>query len=294
MKRAIINEEFLQQVEALQTLIKNNVAGLFGGTHKSKTFGSSCEFSDYRDYVPGDDITKIDWNAYARFDKLYEKLFYDDRQMHTRIYVDTSRSMAHGANEKGASAIRLAAALAYLSVCDMDRVSVLGISDSRVTPMMEGVVGKESFYNEVGKLNLVTFDGASFISDAIMPEDVGYGDGLSVIISDFLTDADYESAINHLVSKRRQVLCIQILTEEELDPTLRGRVHLFDSEDASLTYRKNIDREIAEAYRAAVKHVTDRIAGFCHSRGAEYLLIKDSEDLGEIIFGKLFNLGVLK
>ena len=62
----VINEEFLQQLEVLQMLVKNNVAGLFGGMHKSKTYGSSCEFADYRDYMPGDDITKIDWNAYAR------------------------------------------------------------------------------------------------------------------------------------------------------------------------------------------------------------------------------------
>ena len=75
MSNYAINEEFLQQVEALQVLVKNNIAGLFGGNHQSKTYGSSCEFADYRDYIPGDDITKIDWNAYARFEKLYLKLY---------------------------------------------------------------------------------------------------------------------------------------------------------------------------------------------------------------------------
>ncbi len=74
MNKFIINEEFLQQVEILQTILKNNTSGLFGGNHQSKTYGSSCEFADYRDYIPGDDITKIDWNAYARFEKLYLKL----------------------------------------------------------------------------------------------------------------------------------------------------------------------------------------------------------------------------
>ena len=74
MAKFAINEAFLQQLETLQTILKNNIAGLFGGNHKSKTFGSSCEFTDYRDYLAGDDLTKIDWNAYARFDKLYLKL----------------------------------------------------------------------------------------------------------------------------------------------------------------------------------------------------------------------------
>ena len=70
MEKFAINEAFLQQIETLQIILKNNVAGLFGGNHQSKTFGSSCEFADYRDYLPGDDITKIDWHAYARFEKL--------------------------------------------------------------------------------------------------------------------------------------------------------------------------------------------------------------------------------
>ena len=100
MAKGIINEEFLQQVETLQTLLQNNISGLFGGNRQSKTYGSSCEFADYRDYIPGDDITKIDWNAYARFEKLYQKLYLDERQMHTRIYIDVSRSMAHGKSKK--------------------------------------------------------------------------------------------------------------------------------------------------------------------------------------------------
>ena len=74
MAKFQINEEFLQQIELLQTVIKNNVAGLFGGNHQSKSFGSSSEFAQHRDYMAGDDVTKIDWNAFARFDKLYLKL----------------------------------------------------------------------------------------------------------------------------------------------------------------------------------------------------------------------------
>ena len=100
MSKYAINEEFLQQVESLQVILKNNLAGLFGGGHQSKTYGSSCEFADYRDYIPGDDITKIDWNIFARTDKLYLKLFLDERQIHTRIYIDASRSMDYGKGKK--------------------------------------------------------------------------------------------------------------------------------------------------------------------------------------------------
>ena len=294
MKRTIINEEFLQQVEALQTLIKNNVAGLFGGTHQSKTFGSSCEFADYRDYVPGDDITKIDWNAYARFDRLYQKLFLDERQMHTKIYIDASRSMEYGRADKAEQAIRLAATIAYLSLNEMDKVSIFAVKEKELVSVVSGMVGKDSFITEIGKLNDVIFEGDSYLSDAIVPSNVGYGDGMSVVISDFLTDNDYENAINHLADKKRDVFCIQVLSPDELNPKIRGKVHLYDSEDAEKTYRKNIKRDIMQAYRKALKYATDRIDNLCASRGASYLLVSSEERMGDIFFGRMVEREVLK
>lgn len=290
----VIDEEFLQQIELLQLLIKNNVAGMFGGNHKSKTFGSSCEFADYRDYIAGDDITKIDWNAYARFDKLYLKLYLDERQMHTRIYIDASRSMAYGKGKKDEQAIRIAAALAYLSVCEMDKVSVYAVRDKKAEEIISAMLGKDAFYNEIGKLNDIVFEGDSYISESILPSTVGYGDGMSAIISDFLTDNDYEQAVNHLVSKKRDVFCIQILSKEELKPKARGKLHYFDSEDNNKFYRKNINREIAQAYKLALEYATGRIRDLCHSRGAEYMLVSSEDSVNEIFFDRLVNMGVLK
>lgn len=294
MKRDIINEEFLQQVEALQTLIKNNVAGLFGGTHQSKTFGSSCEFADYRDYVPGDDVTKIDWNAYARFDKLYQKLYLDERQMHTKIYIDASRSMEYGRADKAEQALRLAATIAYISLNEMDKVSVYAIRENEVFDIISGMVGKDSFVGEIGKLNDIEFKGDSCISEAIVPTSVGYGDGMSVIISDFLTDNDYENAINHLADKKRDVFCIQVLSPDELNPKIRGKVHLYDSESVEKTYRKNIKKDIMRAYRDALEYVTGRIENVCASRGANYLLVSSEDQMGEIFFGKMAEREVMK
>ena len=124
MAKFEINEELLSQIETLQMLLKNNIAGMFGGNHKSRTYGSSCEFADFRDYMDGDDTTKLDWNAYARFERLYLKLFLDERQMHTRIYIDASRSMEYGDAKKAERALLYAATIAYLSVCEMDKVSI--------------------------------------------------------------------------------------------------------------------------------------------------------------------------
>ena len=275
-------------------LIKNNVAGLFGGNHQSKSYGSSCDFSDFREYMAGDDITKIDWNAYARTENLYLKLYADERQMHTRIYIDASKSMAFGKGKKHEQALKMAAAFAYLSINEMDKVSIYAIRDRKCEEIAVNLLGKDAFTSSVNKLNDIVFDGDSFISDSIIPSTVGYGDGLSVIISDFLTDNDYEGAIDYLVAKKRDVLCVQILSNEELKPHASGKMHFFDSEDGGKSYRKNINKDILKAYKLALEYVTGRLSGYCRARGAEYMLVPSEESVYKIFFDKLVNMGVLK
>ena len=295
MKKMVIDEAFLGELEALQTLLKNNTAGSLGGNRRSKNLGSSCEFADYRDYVPGDDVTKIDWNAYARFDKLYEKLYYDERQMHTRIYIDASRSMGHGSDdEKAEQAIKIAAAFAYLSVAEMDKVSIYAMHGDRLDEVVSGMVGKDSYLNCINRLNEIEFSGDARISEAIVPSKVGHGDGLSIIISDYLTDENFEDAIDRLTEQKRDVLCIQVLSREELNPQLRGKMHLFDSENANKYFRKKIDHDVVRAYKDALKYVTDRIKNYCESRGARYLLVAAHTAPAEIFFGKLVDMEVTK
>lgn len=294
MNNLAINETFLQRIERLQTVLKNNIAGLFGGNHKSRTYGSSCEFVDYRNYVPGDDITKIDWNAYARFETLYLKLYLDERQLHTKIYIDISQSMAYGDGKKAEAALQIAATLAYLSVTELDRVSIYTIRNSEVTEVVSGLSGRERYFAEIGKLNDIEFGGGCFITDGIMPTQVGYGDGLSVIISDFLLDSNYENAIDYLVEKRRDLLCVQVLDAEEINPKVRGKNLFYDSEDAKITYKKNINRDVMKAYREAVQYVQDRLRGYCNARGAEYVLVRDDKPIDKVFFEQLTELGVMK
>ena len=294
MKKVVIDEAFLSQLEQIETVLKNNLAGMFGGNRRSKNFGSSCEFADYRDYMPGDDVTKIDWNAYARFDKLYEKLYFDERQMHTRIYIDTSRSMIHGSEEKAMAAIRLAAAFAYLSVSEMDKVSIYAIRGAELLEIVGGMVGKDSYLNCVGKLNEIEFDLDSKIGEAIAPSTVGMGDGYSIVISDFLTDDNYESAIDRFAEQRRDILCVQVLAREELNPQLRGKMHLFDSEKQAKFFRRKIDQDVVRAYKDALKYVTDRIRLYCESRGGAYILAPAYATLPEIFFENLMDMGVVK
>lgn len=290
--KQIIDERFLSQLELFSLAIKDNVAGLFGGTHQSKKYGTSCEFADYREYVEGDDISKIDWNIYGRFEQLYLKLYLDEKQMYTKIYIDASRSMSFF--NKGDYSLRLAAALAYLSVSEMDRVSIYLVKEHSIIPLFEKIIGREKFFENIAKLNEVKFDGDVYLSDAIMRSDVGFGNGKSIIISDFLTYNDYFSMIDYLREKHRDVLCIQLLAPEEINPASRGKNILYDSEDSNRYFKGNITRDVLEAYKKALNHIQNELTTYCGSREADYAFYDTSISLRELFFNKLLNKGVIR
>lgn len=289
---SIISPNFLNNIELLELRVKDNVAGLFGGTHRSKTFGSSCEFADYKEYMQGDDVKKIDWRAFARFDKLFIKQYLDERQMHTRIYIDTSLSMSY--EKKNEYALKIAAVLSYLSVKAMDKVSIYSIDGHKCQEIISKMVGKDNYMNNISQLNKVAFDGESFISDAILTSNVGYGDGVSIIISDFLTDNDYKKAIDYLRSKRRDVICIQVLSDNEINPKFNARMLFFDSENRKSTFRKNINREVIAAYKRALDFVTHDISHYCSSRNASYFLLNADSKVEDFVFRNAMKKGVIR
>lgn len=290
--KQIIDERFLSQLELFSLAIKDNVAGLFGGSHQSKKYGTSCEFADYREYVEGDDVSKIDWNIYGRFEQLYLKLYLDEKQMYTKIYVDASRSMSYF--NKDEYALRLAASLAYLSVSEMDRVSIYLVKEHTIIPLFEKIIGREKFFENVSKLNNVKFDGDVFMSDAIMRSDVGFGNGKSIIISDFLTENDYLSAIDYLRDKHRDVLCIQLLAPEEINPSSRGKNIFYDAEDTNKFFKGNVTRDVLNAYHKALDFVQDRLTNYCASREADFTFYDTSISLRELFMDRLFNKGVIR
>lgn len=288
----MIDEQFLQQIERFSLSVKDNVAGLFGGNHKSKKYGSSCEFADYREYIEGDDVTKIDWNLYGKFEKMYLKLYLDERQMKTRIYIDGSKSMSYYGKDE--FALKLASTLAYLSVSEMDKVTIYYIRGNNCEPIIENLVGKDAFMTNIGRLNDIEFEGDTQISEAIVRSIVGYGDGRSILISDFLTDTDFRDAIDYLRGKRRDVLAIQVLADEEIHPQIRGKTIIHDSEDDGRFYKDNITRDAIKAYKKALEFATGRISDFCLSRDADYVLVSTKDSLKEIFLDKMVQRGIIK
>ena len=149
MKSSYLNDEFFSRLETLALELRADLAGFFGGKHLVKTYGQTVEFADYREYMLGDDIRRIDWNLFSRFEKFFIKMFTDERQMHTQVFLDCSASMGKDNDEKSAYAIGIAAALGYLSVHNMDKVSYKLVRGNVAEDPFGTIVGKRAFFNAI-------------------------------------------------------------------------------------------------------------------------------------------------
>ncbi len=298
MKGSYLNDEFFSRLETLALNLRANLAGFFGGKHLVKTYGQTVEFADYREYMLGDDIRRIDWNLYSRFEKYFLKLFTDERQMHTQIFLDCSASMSKADPHKAAYALGTAAALGFLSVHNMDKVSFKLIKGARAEDPYGTIVGKKSFFNAISSLENLEFAGESDISKAVIQTpNMGTNDGLTVIISDFFTELDWKKAIDYLAHKKRQVLLVQVLTPDEVEPLYDGRVDLIDAESEDLADPKNmrlrITRSMQMAYDEAMKDFIADIKSYCVSRGADFITVRTDEPIEKVLFGELLKVGIM-
>ncbi len=298
MKGAILNDEFFSRLETLTLELRANLGGFFGGKHLVRTYGQTVEFADYREYMLGDDIRRIDWNLYSRFEKFFLKLFTDERQMHTQIFIDCSASMGKDMPEKASYTVGVAAALGYLSVHNMDKVSFKLMKGNKTEDMFGTIVGKRSFFDAISNLEELEFDGETDIYKAITScPNIGSNDGLAVIISDFFTDSDWKKAIDYLCYKKKQVILIQIMTPEEIDPSYSGRVNLIDTEAEGMEDPKNMRIRISRAnqlaYEEALNHMHAELQSFCASRGADFVSVSTDEPLEKMLFKELLKVGIM-
>ena len=298
MNGSILNDAFFGRLETLALELRADLGGFFGGKHSVKTYGQTVEFADYREYMLGDDIRRIDWNLYSRFEKFFLKLFTDERQMHTEIFLDCSASMGKNNPKKAEYAVACAAALGYLSVHNMDKVSFKLMKDEVSENSFGTLVGKKAFFNAITALEGLKFEGETDIYRAVTAaEGVGNKDGLAVIISDFFTDSDWKRAVDYLCYRKKQVLLIQVLTPEEIDPTYTGRVNLIDCESVGIEDTKNlkirINRANLRAYEEALRDIQADMRSFCASREAACISVSTDEPIEKVLFKELLKVGVM-
>ena len=289
-KERLIDDKTVALLESRDLDIRGLMGGLFGGNRRSAYYGSSMEFADYRPYIPGDDPRRIDWNLYGRTDKLYLKLFTDERRQHHRIYIDGSASMAWGKPEKHLTALRLAALLGYLAVSGSDRVSWYALEQNECRPVTDAVSNRESWVLALDILGNLTCGGDTMM-DVSVPRcpDPGFRDGISFLISDFLTDRDWKSAVDWLLNREREVCLIRVLSPDETAPELRGKLQLHDTEaageDDERNFRMHIGKQRLRAYAEACLWLENDIRSFCNVRQIRFFTCTTDEPVVQILFG---------
>jgi uncharacterized protein (DUF58 family) len=179
---SIFDSDFLNKLRQLSIAARVVIPGGNSGNRKSRSKGSSVEFSDFREYSAGDDFRRVDWNAFGRFEKLFVKLFMEEREAKISIYLDLSNSMDWGTPHKGIAARRLAAALAYIALCGMDRVSLSCIYGHELKTR-DSLRGKQALPNLLNFLDNHLYQGTTLLTRAVRSSNMKGENGISIIIS---------------------------------------------------------------------------------------------------------------
>ncbi|WHH59613.1 DUF58 domain-containing protein [Petroclostridium sp. X23] len=265
----IFDSEFLRKIEQLRIDCRKLMSSNGNGNRKSRSKGSSVEFSDYREYAAGDDFRRIDWNAYGKFEKLFLKLFTEEREARINIFLDTSGSMDWGEPHKGIQGKRLAAALAYIGLSNFDRVSVYSVNE-QLHSSRKSIHGKDAFWQVLRYLNDLPFEGVTNLSRAIKTFDGSGGAGISILISDLMSFDDVKDGLKYLQYKKQDIILCQLLSPEELHPSIGGSVRLLDVETGEAK-DITVSHRLIKAYQNVLDGFKDDIKKYCFKRGIRYI-----------------------
>lgn len=280
MNDKVFDSEFFQKLNTLQWNLNMHISQGMSGARKSNAKGSSVEFSDYREYIPGDDIRRIDWNAYGRTDKLYIKQFREEREGIFHIFVDTSGSMAFGASHKSHMALQIAAALSYIVLNNLDRVCVCQLGDHSIR-IGKGIVGKAAFPYVLEELSASSFQGRTTLSTAIQKCPLSIG-GVSFIISDFLDAAGIEDAIRYLAYRKQTICLVQVLAREELEVQYEGTLNLKDIESGEKV-KITLSNVAIFKYQERLRNFRKELEKMARHYGAVYICVPADASLTEVM-----------
>jgi uncharacterized protein (DUF58 family) len=282
----VFDEGFLRQLERLLLLLRSPVRGGLKGGRRSVKRGQSVEFADYRDYALGDDLRQLDWNVYARLEKLFVKLFVEEEDVTITLLLDTSASMATGSPEKLLFAKRAAAALGYIGLASEDRVAVSalgGRTSRRQTPLR----GSGRVFRLLS--NLSAIQPAAGTTDLVAAARHAaaqlHGRGVVVLMSDLL-DPAADRVIRELAATRSELIVLHILSPDELDPQLEGDLRLVDAETGEGV---DITADLAtlDAYHSRLAAWKESFANLAARRRASYVDLSSDVPLNDLIFAEL-------
>ena len=289
----LFDDEFQRKLEMLALVSRRVFAGRLRAERRSKKKGSGVEFADHRDYVPGDDIRSIDWNVYRRFGRLLVRLYEEEEDLSIYFLLDCSASMGFGDGRKFDQARRLVAALAYVGLANLDRVTIVGVTD-QVPERLPTTRGKGRIFKAFRFLEGLSPSGVTDLGEALRSFAAQHKRrGLAVLVSDLYDPAGFENGINVLRFEGFEPYVIHITDSREAALPLDGDVMVVDCETGD-EREVTVTPAVLDRLKTAFSDYSTRIEHFCTSKRVPYLAADASAPFDEVVLRALRRGGFLK
>ena len=289
----LLSPLFLKQLDALSLGARRAFTGSSRGEKRSLKRGASVEFADFRPYNLGDDLRRIDWNAYGRFEKLYLKQFLEEEDLDLTLILDASASMGFGQPSKLLAAQQIAASIGYVALGSYDRVGgVVFDNDARAWfPPSRGRAAPARLFRFLEAQNAA---GAGDFSRACQKIATRAGrSGVAVVMSDFLFPDGYQSGLKTLAARGFEVTVLQILDKTELAPDFMGDFKLVDIEDSS-TREVTMGATMLSTYRRNAQTYCDDLRAFCLRYGMNYGLVTNDTPIETTMLRMVRSMGLVR
>jgi uncharacterized protein (DUF58 family) len=289
----LLGPELLAQLERLELVSRKVFRGRMKGERKSKRKGQSVEFADFRNYVAGDDLRFIDWNTYARLDRLFLKMFLEEEDLHFYALIDASPSMEFGEPTKLHYAKQLAAALGFIGLCRADRVRIesIGQPAAQRAPVLRG---RGSLWRMIDHLNSIEPGEHVSLAQGVKNFCLrNSGKGIVVLISDLMDKQGYQDALRYLLAQQMDAYIIQVLSQEELDPPIKGDLRLVDCEDDDVA-EITVSAPLIARYKKTLSAFIDGAREYCGRRGMTYLLANNQLPVEQLVGSYLRQRGLVR
>ena len=270
-----LDDEFLRKLEKLKIITRKGARSPQRGEHRSWQSGEGLEFLDYRKYHPGDDLRYVDWSVYGRLDKLFIKLFHAEKGQTAHILLDMSQSMGGGSPPKDVTAKKIAAALSYICLANLDKTGLMAFNE-HIIEVKTPARGRNRF-PEVLKflLSLNTFSQTNINGCLEEYAAICKNPGIAIIISDFFDSNGYEDGLKALAYRNFDINLIHVLDHEELNWSKTGNLSLHEIEtgESKLTF---IDKQALALYRKKIDAFISSIKSYSAHYDMNYFLCNTS------------------
>ncbi|MDR1958081.1 MAG: DUF58 domain-containing protein [Planctomycetaceae bacterium] len=279
----MFDSDFMKKLEYLSLVSRRVFRGLLLARRRTRQLGGGVEFAGHREYLFGDDLRHLDWNFYARSGNRFIKRFEEEEDLHVYLFLDCSRSMRTGDPDKFDYARQITAALAYIALSDLDRVSVVAYSD-RIREIFPLTRGKEHIVNLLRFLEHCQSDGdetnlGKVINDFVHRKQRS---GLAFVISDLFDKHGFQPGLDLLRCQQFEPGIIQIHDDSEAEPSLRGDFRVIDIESGQ---KRNITftEAMLKQYRKRFTGFLEQVKKYCVGNGFVCTISRTSVPFDELI-----------